>query len=88
MSEQENMPSNRTESDVRRLLETIDQEYQAAQLALSGLNMGTSKHEFINSRMEKLGDIHEKLVDLVGKERADQLIVEQMERSAESLEGK
>lgn len=88
MSEQENMPSNRTESDVRRLLETIDREYQAAQLGLSGLAQGLSKHEFINSRMEKLGDIHEKLVDLVGKERADQLIVEQMERSAESLEGK
>jgi hypothetical protein len=72
------------QSEVRRLLETIDREYQAAQFGLSGLAQGTSQHEFINARMEKIEDIREKLVDLVGEEQAGRLVVQQMERSKDA----
>lgn len=71
---------DKNQSEVARLLNQIDQEYQAASLGLSGLAQGTSMHEFINARMEKIEDIREKLVDLVGEEQAGRLVVKQMEK--------
>ena len=88
MTQEEHMPPNRTESEMRRLLETIDREYQAAQLGLSGLALGTSLHEFIHARMEKIEDAREKLVDLLGEDEAAKLIVTQLEKSADSAEPK
>jgi len=88
MTQEEHMPSNRNESDVARLLQTIDREYQAAQLGLSGLAQGTSLHEFIHHRMEKIEEVREKLVDLLGEDEAAKLIVSQLEKSADSAEPK
>ena len=75
------MARNRNESQIGRLLDTIDAEYQSAQSALTGPPVGTSKHEFITARMENIGAAHKQLVDIVGKDAAGVLLVEQMNRS-------
>jgi hypothetical protein len=77
----------RNESDVQRLLRTIDCEYQAAALGLSGLALGTSQHSFITARMEGMERAREQLVELVGDEmEATRLVVEQMNKSADKGE--
>jgi hypothetical protein len=74
-------PQNGNQSDVARLLAQIDAEYRSAELGLSGFAQGSAKHEFITARMEGMGRVHEELEKLVGKEQADKLIAEQMDRS-------
>ena len=79
--------SERNESDVQRLLRTIDTEYQAAALGLSGLALGTSQHRFITARMENIEHAREQLVELVGNpDEATRLVVEQMNKSADKGE--
>ena len=53
-------------SEVAQLLAQISAEYEAAQQGLSGLSMGTSRHDFITARMENMGRIHTQLHSLVG----------------------
>ncbi len=65
-------------SQVTRLLAQIQQEYEAAQLGLSGLAYGTSKHEFITQKMENVGKLQEQLQTIVGEMPAIALIVEQL----------
>ena len=64
-------------SEVARLLSQISAEYEAAQRGLTGLAYGTSKHEFITARMERMGLLHTQLQSLVGDQAiamvADQL---------------
>jgi hypothetical protein len=82
MSEQ---PSNRNESNVARLLQEIDLNYQAAALGLSGIALGTSMHQFITARMERIEDARQELVNLVGdEEQANKLVIEQMNKSADT----
>lgn len=64
-------------SEVARLLTQISEEYEAAQRGLSGLAYGTSQHEFITARMEKMGKIHSELQALVG-DSAIALIADQL----------
>lgn len=72
----------RNESDVRRLLQRIDLEYQAAQLGLSGIALGTSMHAFISARLEGIGHAREQLVELVGDpDEATRLVVDQLNQS-------
>ena len=78
------MTQNRTESEIRRLMAEIDRQYQAAQYALSGEALGTSTHAFITARMERIGNCHEQLINLVGDEQeATRLVVEQMNKAAD-----
>jgi len=78
----------RNESDVTRLLKQIDTEYQAAQLALSGLALGTSMHGFITARLVKIEEAREQLVEMIGDEmEATRLVCEQLDQSAEAKEG-
>jgi hypothetical protein len=58
--------ANEQRSEVRRLLEQISAEYEAAQRGLTGLSYGSSQHEFITARMENMGRLHGELHDLVG----------------------
>ena len=75
-------PPESNESDVRRLLQRIDLEYQAAQLGLSGLAQGVSMHTFISKRMEGIEDARQELVGLVGSEdEATRLVVDQLNQS-------
>ena len=53
-------------SEVARLLSQISAEYEAAQRGLSGLAYGTSQHEFITTRMEHMGKLHNQLQSIVG----------------------
>lgn len=77
----------RNQSDVARLLQRIDAEYQAAQFGLSGLALGTSMHAFITARMEGIENARGQLVELVGNEdAANRLVIEQMNRSDEAKE--
>ena len=62
------------QSDVARILQQIEQEYQASKLGLEGLASGTARHDFISKKTENIGKHHDLLVDLVGSEQAIALI--------------
>jgi hypothetical protein len=61
-------------SEVARVLQRIQQEYEAAEQGLSGLACGAAKHQFINAKMERLHEAHEQLEALLGQEEATALI--------------
>jgi hypothetical protein len=61
-------------SEIARLMQQIELEYQAAHNALYGLSAGTTKHEFITAKMERMGELHEELKTLVGAEQAIHLL--------------
>jgi hypothetical protein len=58
--------ADKQRSEVARILAQISAEYEAAQRGLTGLSLGSSKHEFITARMENMGQLHAELRDLVG----------------------
>jgi hypothetical protein len=62
------------QSEVARLLAQIGMEYEAAQRGLTGLASGTSNHQFITARMERISDLHTSLQAVVG-ESATALLV-------------
>jgi hypothetical protein len=47
------------QSEVAQLRRRIEDEYQAAQLGLTGLASGTSRHQVINAKMENMGKAFE-----------------------------
>jgi hypothetical protein len=55
-------------SEVARLLAQIRDEYEAAHQGLSGLAQGSSQHQFITKRMERIGELHSQLQELLGDE--------------------
>ena len=63
-------------SDVSRIRQQIQAEYEAAQQGLHGLASGTSRHDFINARMENLGRLHEQLSASIGPDDAIALIAQ------------
>ena len=81
MSELKPSQSHQDDS-VKALLAQIDTEYRSAFLGFSGLSLGTSRHDFINHRMERIGVAGRQLVELLGENEAGRLIVEQMNKSA------
>jgi len=68
-------------SEVARVLEQIELEFQAAQRGLYGLAFGTAKHEFITNKMERMGKLHEHLKTMVGEEQAVKLLTETLENA-------
>lgn len=68
-------------SEVARVLEQIELEFQAAQRGLYGLAFGSAKHEFITSKMEQMGKLHEKLQTMVGEQEAVKLLAETLENA-------
>ncbi len=64
-------------SEVARLLRQISEEYEAAQRGLVGLSYGTSQHQFITEKMERMGELHTQLHDIVG-EAAIVMIADQL----------
>jgi hypothetical protein len=65
-----------SKSEVARLLQQIDLEYEAAQRGLTGLASGTATHEFINAKIERVSVLHDELSTLVGRDEATRLIAE------------
>lgn len=68
-------------SEVARLLSQINDEYEAAQRGLSGLSYGTSRHDFITSRYNTIGQIQTQLAQIVGFSTAYAMIGELIDRS-------
>jgi hypothetical protein len=66
------------QSEVRRLLQQITSEYEAAQRALHGPTIGTARHSFINERLERMASYHEQLSVGVGNDEAARLLCEQI----------
>ncbi len=62
------------ESEVAQLLREIDEAYQAAQWALTGLACGTARHDFINAKEERIAICHHELTTLVGPDKATALV--------------
>jgi hypothetical protein len=65
-------------SEVARLLAQICEEYEAAERGLSGLALGTSKHEFVTKKMENMGKLQLQLGELVGDMPSIALIAEHL----------
>jgi hypothetical protein len=70
-------------SEIARLLEEIQREYESAKLGVSGLAYGTSQHAFITKHMENMGKLHQELGVIVGDGPAIALIAEQLEVCSE-----
>src|SRR2546421_750456 len=62
------------ESEVARLLREIDEAYQAAQWAFSGLACGVARHDFINAKEERIAICHQELTTLIGPDEATALV--------------
>jgi hypothetical protein len=58
------------------LLQSIQQEYEAAEQGLSGLALGTVAHQFITAKMEQMRRAHEQLEALLGPEEATALVAQ------------
>lgn len=65
-------------SEVARLRQRIQEEYEAAERALHAPAM-VAKHEFITRRMENMQEAHAQLQILVGADEAIKLIAETLE---------
>jgi hypothetical protein len=66
-------------SEVAALMARISAECSAAERALHGLSAGSARHDFITARMERVGEIAEQIVSLVGAKAATPLIAKAME---------
>jgi hypothetical protein len=77
-----------SQSEVRRLLEQINAEYQAAQWGLSGLAQGTAQHDFITARLENMENRRQELENLVGQEESTRLVVERMIKQEDKGQGR
>ncbi|HET9918850.1 MAG TPA: hypothetical protein VFQ30_03330 [Ktedonobacteraceae bacterium] len=66
-------------SEIARLRERIELEYQAAQRGLTGYAC-VSQHEFITARMENMSQCHEELKALVGPQEAIRMLAETLEK--------
>ena len=64
------------ETDLRRLLRQIDDEYNAAYSGMNAFSNGTARHAFMNARMENIDKCRIELTTLVGAEEALRLIVQ------------
>ena len=61
-------------SEIARLREQIEEQLVAMRRGLSGLSAGSTRHAFINARLERIGSYQENLTNQVGEDAASQLI--------------
>jgi hypothetical protein len=73
------------QSDIARLRQHIASEYLSAQLGLSGLAEGTSRHSFITTKMEHMGASFDALARTMGKEQAIQIIAQTLQEIPEQV---
>ena len=74
--------SEQNKSEVARLLNQIQEEYESATNGLSGLAQGSSRHSFITTKMENMHNLQVQLEELVG-EGAIALVIQALESSPE-----
>ena len=70
-------------SEVARLLQQTEREYEAAQRALTGLAAGSARHEFITAKMERMQQCQEELGQLIGEREATVLVAQVLEAKPE-----
>jgi hypothetical protein len=73
------------QSDIARTRQQIAAEYLSAQLGLSGLAEGTTRHSFITTKMERMGESFETLAKMMGKEQAIQIVAETLQEVPEQV---
>lgn len=69
-----------TNSKVSRLIEQIDAEDDAARQALYGFADGIARYTFISARINRIGEIKEDLSEIVGVDKALQIVCERLNR--------
>lgn len=74
------MSEQHQHSEVAWLREQIRMEYESAERGLYGLASGTARHNFINQKMERMGQWHEALQGLVGEYEAIKILTEVFEQ--------
>jgi uncharacterized protein YoaH (UPF0181 family) len=72
-----------TISEVARMRQHIAAEYLSAQLGLFGLAEGTTRHSFITTKMERMGESFETLAEMMGKGQAIQIVAETLQEVPE-----
>ena len=83
----DNMHTNEnTKSEVAQLLAQIQAEYESGMLGFSGLASGTTKHNFITARMERIGQLHHELCEIVGHDQGTALLVHALEDAPDNSE--
>jgi hypothetical protein len=70
-------------SEVARLRTQMTLEYEASRQALSGLAIGTTRHEFITNKLERMGEYHQRLTELVGEAQATEILYDVWEGQKE-----
>jgi hypothetical protein len=68
------------QSELGRLLQRIDAECSAAFQGLYGLASGTAQHDFINAKYDRIGQLQSELEQLVGDDKAIEMIIERLDR--------
>ncbi len=79
------MEEHENKSEVARLMQQIELEYEAAQRGLYGFAAGAAKHEFINAKVENIGRYHEQLKTLVGEQEATKALAEALEQAGKEV---
>jgi hypothetical protein len=62
-------------SELAQLLAQIEAENIAAHRALADLSSGTARHQFITAKMERMGQLSDRLIQHIGAKNALPLIV-------------
>lgn len=68
-------------SEVARLRQRIQLEYEAAQRGLYGTAQGIAQHAFITQRLENMAEYHRTLKQLLGEREANKILAEVLEQS-------
>lgn len=61
-------------SEVARLREQVELEYEAMMQGLTGFAEGSAMHAFISARMARVEGYHDKLAKELGEDEATQII--------------
>ena len=59
-----------SKSEVAQLRVQIEEELHAMRQGLSGLAAGTSKHQFLQEKMQRIGEMEDQLATYVGFDQA------------------
>jgi hypothetical protein len=69
------------QSEVARLMQQIEEEYEAARQALYGPSQGSARHDIISAHMANAQQYGQQLIDRIGKDEALPIIVQAMDQA-------
>ena len=79
------MENKTNPSMIANIRQQLEQEERALQ-HLKGLAFGTARHDFIQAKMQRFGELREALVPLVGEQQATATVYEHYERAVNESE--